>query len=187
MPRHVLYIPGLGDGYDPGRRAALWLWRLYGVRAELIPMRWSHETSYMAKYTRIVDAIKAAESRGEEVVLIGESAGASMALNVFAARPSVVRLITVCGVNAPDIKIAPRLQRRNPAFVESVEHLTDSLARLDTSKITTLYALYDESVADRYTKISGANQRRLYGIGHLGTIILTLTIFAHIPTGIAKL
>lgn len=184
--RTVLYIPGLGDSYDTGRRFALKFWRLYGVHAVLIPMRWAHEDSYDDKYTRIIDAIKTAETNGEKVVLVGESAGGSMALNVFADIPSVERVITICGVNSPDIEIAPSLQRRNPAFVESVKNLTGSLSSIDVRKITTLYAIYDESVAKVYTRVPGAVARRLPGIGHLLTIALTLTIFAQIPTAIAK-
>lgn len=184
--RTVLYIPGLGDGYDPARRLALWFWRLYDVHAELVPMRWAHEASYDAKYKRVVAAIQQAESKDEKVVLIGESAGGSMALNVFADMPSVERVVTICGVNSADIKIAPRLRHRNPAFLTSVERLVRSRVLIDTRKITTLYARYDESVAERYTRLPGAAARRLPGVGHLVTIALTLTIFARIPTRISK-
>lgn len=186
MRRRVLYIPGLGDDYDAGRRLALRLWRIYGVRAELIPMRWAHEATYEAKYNRVLAAIKAAETRGEEVVLIGESAGGSMALNVFADRPSVEKVITICGVNSPHISIAPRLKHRNPAFAESVSRLAVAIPKIDVTKLSILYALYDESVAPQYTRIPAATLKRVPGVGHLLTIALLLTICAVIPTSIVK-
>lgn len=183
---YIIYLPGLGDSYDVGRKFALRFWWLYGVRVELVPMRWSSETSFQVKYDRVLAAIERAETAGYDVSLIGESAGGSMALNVLASHPSTQQVVTICGVNSPDISIAPELQKRNPAFVESVAQLTSSLTKIDSTKITTLYSEHDPAVAHRFTKVPGAVSRRLPFTGHIFAIALTITVYAWLPTFIIK-
>lgn len=182
----VLYIPGLGDGYELPIKIALIFWRLYGVHAELVPMKWLGEASYDAKYRRVVDAIKRAEKKGYRVSLVGASAGASMALNVFADHPSVEQVVTICGVNSPNTPVHEELGRRHPGFLVSLKKLRESLKNVDRSKITVVYPRFDSIVPRRHTLIEGASHVVIQTEGHSRTIALTVSIYSYIPIRILK-
>jgi len=177
--RHqVIYIPGLGEGADNGRSLALWFWRLFGVRANFVPMLWYDGKTYDQKLKDVLDAIDTAQNEGCLVTLVGESAGGSMAINAAYARPSIRRLITIAGANDPDAKISPVTLRRSPAFDWSMRHMKQSLGLFPADKIHTVRGLADRIVRTRHTVIKGAHNHVVPGIGHMATIILCLTLFA---------
>lgn len=174
----VVYIPGLGDGSDPGRRLALKTWRLYGLQAELVPMDWDDEKDYHPKYDRVMRAIDRALKHGSEVSIVADSAGASLALNVFADRPDIHRVVTICGVSSPTIKLIEPVKQRAPALQASVEHLADAFKRIDKRSVVSLRSLADRVIEDRYTYIDGATNYRLPMIGHIPAITYAITIGA---------
>ena len=178
MRNHVIYIPGLGDVHDPGRRFALKVWILYGVRAELVSMDWDGEKQYQPKYDRVVKAIESAKKRGKTVSIVADSAGASLALNVLADHPELNRVVLVCGVNSPDIEIAEIIKQRDPAFEESVKRLKDSLSRVDKSKIFNLVSYRDFIVGKKYSEIKGARTHKIPFVGHIPAISFCLTFYA---------
>lgn len=182
MPAHlrhyIIYVPGLGDSYDAGRRLALRGWRLWGVRTELVPMRWYDGRPFQEKQERVLTAIQRAQDKGYAVSLIGESAGGSMAVNVAALTPSLQALVTVCGVNSPAAPVSPRTLRRAPGFDESIRRLSVSLPQLPLEKTHVVRAWYDPIVGSQYTRLEGAHNHRLWSIGHLPTITLCLTVFS---------
>lgn len=173
-----MYVPGLGDHYDTGRSLALWFWRIYGLEVRLVPMRWDSKESYERKMKRVKDAIESAQKVGYSVSVIGESAGASMALNVAAVTPGLHRIITLAGVNSSDLPISPITQRRSPAFAESAAAISNSLKRIDASRVYTVRALSDKVVWTRYNDIPGARTHRVLSVGHLATIALCLTLYS---------
>lgn len=77
---HIIYISGLGDRYDGLRRFCLRLWKYPGITTELAPMTWADSGSYDEKFARVVSAID--QVKGKRIVLFGESAGGSMAVNI---------------------------------------------------------------------------------------------------------
>lgn len=175
-PKHyVVYVPGLGDVYDSGRKLALKTWRLYGVRAELVRMNWDDEKGYTPKYNRVVKAVTSAIKNGYTVSLVADSAGASLALNVFADYPDIYRVVTICGVNSPKLKISDIVKQKDPALDDSVKHLMRSLPKLDTKRIVSLQSRMDEIVADEYSFIKGARNQKLPIIGHSLAISFCLT------------
>src|SRR5215216_6113583 len=108
MRTEIFYISGFGGHYDKFRRFALKFWKLYGVNARLISTSWSNKESYEQKFKRITDAIDAIDTKTTNIILIGESAGGSLALNVFASRKEKIhKTITLCGKNNGPELVAP--------------------------------------------------------------------------------
>src|SRR3546814_5836495 len=52
----------------------------------------------------------------ERIVLVGESAGASLALHTAAVDTRVSKVITLCGVAVPTTPVSARLRRKAPAL-----------------------------------------------------------------------
>jgi pimeloyl-ACP methyl ester carboxylesterase len=177
---HIIYIPGLGDNYDDTRRKALRLWRIYGVTTELVPMQWYDRRPYEEKVRAIDDAITAAFSRGQQISLVGESAGASIALNVFAHDQRIFHLVTVCGVVDADASVSPTLYARSPAFKTSMSLLADSLAQLGEREqdIRTITSLYDPVVNQKRNIITNVHPTRIWVTGHMTAIVLCLSVLA---------
>lgn len=181
MPRRrhiVLYFPGLGDHYDSGRRWALKIWRLWGIDARLVPLRWYSGGSYDDKLKLAKEAIRSAFAEGAHVTLIGESAGASLVLNVASSFPDVHRIITIAGVNSSKLSISPVIQRRSPSFRDSAHQVSVSLAKLNPQVIHTFHGFIDGSVPADFSRIRNATSHRVPAIGHLLTIGICLTIFS---------
>ncbi|MDB5187405.1 MAG: hypothetical protein JWM07_877, partial [Candidatus Saccharibacteria bacterium] len=121
--------------------------------------------------------------------LVGESAGGSMAINLFAAHPKVARLITVAGVNMPSAPVEQVKLRKSSAFATSRQQLRDSLLRIDENRrhdIYTLSALNDNVVQSQHSVIPGSHARRILSVGHLATIALCLTVISGYIVYLAK-
>src|SRR4051812_26587407 len=121
---HILYISGLSDDLDRWRLRALKLWRFRGVSVELVPMNWRSGT-FEQKLARIDQAINRA--KGKRIVIIGESAGGSMAVHTYARRADdLYKVMTICGKNTHPEGVSPHYYRDNPAFKPSMDHLNES-------------------------------------------------------------
>ncbi len=178
MKHYVIYVPGLGDHFDAGRWIAGCCWRILGIKLQFVPMRWDSSEKYEQKVRRLSQAIVSAQKSGYTVSLIGESAGASIALNVAAVVPGIHRIITIAGVNSSDLPIWPVTRKRSPSFVIAAGKINNSLKRVDTSRVHTVRALIDHIVTPRYNDIPGAHNHRLPTVGHMPTVILCLTLFS---------
>lgn len=183
MKHYIVYIPGLGDKYDGLRRFFLSFWRLYGVTVELVPMTWYDGKAYDDKFERVKSVITNAQALGFTVTVIGESAGASMALNVFATNKEIHRFISLCGVNNAKTPISSRIFKKGPAFEESVSYLSSSRANTMKDRIdqmTVITAKHDATVPIEKNVIPGARQVRVWSVGHLTTITLCLSLFSSV-------
>jgi pimeloyl-ACP methyl ester carboxylesterase len=180
QPLHIIYTPGLGDRYDPARRACLKLWRLYGARVTMVPMRWRSDETYADKRAR-VETLLGSES-DEKVVLMGESAGGSVALALYAQyADSVAGAMTLCGKNTRSDNVASYLYTRNPAFRDSMrraESVVDGLSQKQRQKFVSVVPWYDPTVPVQQTLIPGCQKMSLPAVGHLLSILAMLTIYA---------
>lgn len=183
MKHHIIYISGLGDNYDGIRRFLLRFWQIYGVHTQLVPMQWYDGKSYEEKYDRVVDAIEAAKKQGYQVSVIGESAGGSMAMNVFARNDSLYRLVSLSGVNTFHTTVSPRILARSPAFKESLSYLDASrehAVKKQPESIVSIAALVDSTVFVSKNKIKGVKNMRVFSVGHIPSILLCLSVFSFI-------
>ena len=171
-----LYIPGLGDRYDWLRRLGLsrWARKKAGVSARLVPMRWANRgETYEEKRARVVAAIAAVDA-AEEITLVGESAGGSMALAVFHEHSDRIKqLVTVCGKNHGASTLSPHYTRTAPAFpvaVAKANAILTSLTNEQCSRIRVLYSSGDHVVGRRDSEIPGAELTDFHIRGHFRAI-----------------
>lgn len=170
----ILYIPGLGDGYDRFRRLSLGMWRLFGVDARLVPITWYDGGDFDAKYALVETAIRNVRAQNRPVVLVGESAGATLVLHAAARHPDLKRVVTLCGVATPTTPIAARLRRKAPALDTAVTTLPAQFA----APVVSLRAAVDHVVGSRYSSAAGAETQVVWSVGHLLTISLCLTVYS---------
>lgn len=179
-PLHIIYIPGFGDNYDIGRRIFLVCWRIFGVTTEFIPMRWDSSESYNEKQKRVNAAIDKATNK--RVVLIGESAGGSIVVPMYAKRyTDLYKVMTICGKNSGATSVSPHLYKKHRAFREAMR-ATD-LAGPEISsrylrKFIAFHPIYDGIIPLKETVIPGCKSIQFPSIGHLLTIFLSLTLFS---------
>lgn len=183
---YIIYIPGLGDHYDPGRKLALRMWRIFGIRTQFVPMQWDKPGDYTEKLRRIKEEVATAQKAGYSVSLVGESAGASAALNTAAITPGLHHVITLAGVNSSDLPISPVTRKRSPAFAIAAAKINESLKQVDTSRIHTIRGLTDRIVWTRYNDIPGAKNHTVFTFGHFFTIVACLTVLSPYVISIAK-
>jgi pimeloyl-ACP methyl ester carboxylesterase len=166
---HIIYISGFGEHFDFLRRLALRRWGSADTKVTFVPMRWNNrQETYEQRYERVAEAIE--QAKGDEMVLVGESAGSAMAMLAFSRQlGQVSRVVTICGYNhgASDVhqihkKTHPAFYDMMPVVDEVVEHFNAD-AR---SRITTLYSTRDRVVTPKHSRIDGANEVVLHTRGH---------------------
>ena len=191
MSKHViLYVPGLGDGLDNARQLALRFWRIYGVEAYVHPMCWADGERFAPKLERLLNHIDELHAAGKRVSLVGESAGASAAMNAYAQRPNGIhRVAHICGKLRGAQNVSGYTYGRNPAFAESMAQLPKSVEQLSSSqmqRVLSVHPLADMSVPVRDTILPGINVRTIPSINHMLSIALGITIFSGLLVGFIK-
>lgn len=177
---HIIYVPGLGDRYNDLRLKALKWWpRFHGVTAEFVPMNWSIESDLASKIQRLETAIRRAVVDGKDVVVIGESAGAAIAL--IADTSGIKKVITICGVANGAIQIGDGYAERAAALRPAVDELRkrETAGKLPEN-IHSFRPAFDEVVYKKHSVAKGATEHVLWSLGHMITIVLGLTLLSSI-------
>jgi pimeloyl-ACP methyl ester carboxylesterase len=179
---HIIYISGFGSSYDGIRRFLLKFWRVYGVSTQFVSSKWSDGQSYTSKLRRINAAID--QNTDKRVVLLGESAGASLAINVYATRPNdLYRAMSLCGKNSGANTVAARVYAKNPAFKESIrlsDAVVPKLNQNERKNFTSVYPLKDFLIPVHETILPGSRKVRIWSFGHLTSILLSLSLYSFI-------
>jgi pimeloyl-ACP methyl ester carboxylesterase len=176
---HIIYITGLGDHRPLGQDKAIHAWKVYGFVGHYHPMFWKDKEAFGPKLSRLLAQIDGLVSDGNTVSLVAASAGASAALNAYAARKDKINGVALlCGkVNNPE-NMAKSVFRENPAFHGAMDMLPDILQSFtdsDRAKILSLHPLADESVPPNDTYIKGAKSGTMPVAGHMFGIGYGLT------------
>ncbi len=174
---HYIYIPGFGERFDEARQKALRRWSDASTRVTFVPMYWNdRDEPYQKKFERIVEVI--ATASGDEIRLVGESAGGAMAVYSFLRlHDSVDAVITVCGYNHGAEGIGASVRVNHPAFYALVCAVDAEIAELsmdDRRRITTLYSRHDHVVRPKRSRIDGTSHRVLLTPGHFLSIASVL-------------
>lgn len=177
MKLQVIYIPGLGDSRVRGQSLAVGWWRIWGVEPQLFQMNWADGEAFEPKFNRLLTAIDTAARKGP-VALVAASAGATAAMNAFAARPAVITgVVCIAGkINNPQA-IGGNYARRNPAFLESAHQGTSALEKLsevERKRILSIRAMLDPIVPARDSILPGARNKVTWTSGHAATIAAQL-------------
>ena len=181
MQTYIIYIPGLGDRYDGFRARALKLWKIWGVKTIHVPIAWYDKGSMDSKLAKIQSVIDNVP-KDVHIVLIGESAGATLALHTAQRDKRVNRVITLCGVARSFTPVSNYLRAKAPALDQAV----DSLREDSTVDVHSVRAFIDGVVGSKYSSTEHAVQHVIWSVGHLTTIALCLTFYAPIISAIAK-
>jgi len=184
MKHHVIYVFGLGDHRARGQELAVRLWRIYGVQSEVFHMQWRDGKPFAPKLEKLLQKIDDYHEQGDKVSLVAASAGASVAVAAFAARPAVMsRVVLVCGKILNPQNMHPSVFRKNVSFKDSLGAIDANLAKLsaeDRRRIMTIHPVADESVPVRDTFIEGAVERTVPVVGHALGIGYSITVYAPI-------
>lgn len=150
-------------------------------------MNWS-EGTFEQKISLIDNAID--QASGKRIVLIGESAGGSMAVHMLARRPDdFYRVMTICGKNSHPETVGRDYKEKSPAFAESMKHLNQSISTIspsDLRQFVSLHPVHDPLVPVSDTLLPGCRSVRLPLIGHTIVILAALTVFSPIVVRAAR-
>lgn len=177
---HVIYITGLGDRHPVWQvRAVMKTWRLYGITPHFFRVGWGDGESLQAKLDRLERLIDTLHNAGNQKVgIVSVSAGASLALHLYAVRQNkVAGVVTICGKLLHPEGVGKEIRRQNPAFHESMEQISGTIQKLSTEdrkKILCVYPLVDRRVPVEDQYIEAAHKRRAYTLGHVFSIAVQL-------------
>ncbi|MFZ2025417.1 MAG: hypothetical protein WAV51_03985 [Microgenomates group bacterium] len=186
----IIIIPGLGDE-SIHLRLITRHWKRFGLDTVVYPVGWfDEEKQFMPKLNRLLKLVDGFVKDGHTVSLIGNSAGGSAVLNIFAARKDVIhRVINICGrVRTGTTKGFRSFENRtssSPAFAQSIkmaEEAEKSFTAKDRVKIMTIHPIFDELVPDDTLTIQGATNIQIPMVFHSPGILSALTIFSKLIT-----
>ena len=183
----VIIIPGLSDE-TKYLRLINNHWRKYGLTPIIHPVGWRDgENEFIPKLKRLVKLIDKLIKNGDNVSLVGTSAGGSAVLNAFCERKSVInKVINVCGrLRTGPTKGFRSFQSKTAsshAFAQSVKLAELNEKRLnkkDRKKIMTIRAMFgDELVPPETTYIKGTKNILVPTAEHVFSIAMALTLFS---------
>lgn len=188
QPLHIIYLSGFGNKYDVWRLRLMKKWRFKNVTIELLPMRWEGRESFVQKVARVDQAIDRAS--GKRIVLLGESAGGTMAVYMYARRPGdFYKVMTICGKNVTPHTVGDYYFQKSPAYKVAVERLVESaksLTKQQHQTFVSIHPLHDSVVPVNDTLLKDCTRVRLFSVGHLFTIFMALTFYSFIVVRQAK-
>lgn len=177
----IIYIPGIGDHNDHGQKRILRTWIRSGIKAHYLEIGWADGEAFESKLKRTVKLVDELYKQNGQISLVGVSAGAGAAINVYMKRPEKISgIVFVCGKILDTKHVNPRYYMKNPAFRQSLQLTQQNLEKLtqkDKNKMLSLHAIYDNVVYTKYSKIQGVASRTLFSIFHVPTIFLAITIY----------
>jgi pimeloyl-ACP methyl ester carboxylesterase len=180
--KHILYIPGLGDnGSLNSQRMMLSLWSTKKGKIHFFDPKWHDaDENYDQKYERLVELgsrLKLGEN--DQLIVIGISAGGSLAVRYVLENDSVYSAYLVCAKLTGPSAIGRAYQDRSPALLQSVQHsdrLLSGAVHKNSAKITTLRPLIDGIVPLHDMLVPGSKRVRMLTIGHTVSIVYSLLV-----------
>lgn len=180
---HALYFNGLGIGKTRKReRFAMHYLAKRGIQVEHISIDWHSGESFDKLLARLVRMTKAKLKEHGEIVLIGSSAGGSLALNIFKQVDSKDLSVVILCSRLHDAKLASwdgrtlekmayiDTPKASQLFVDSVTYCTNktvpSLTKANKQRITIVRQLADDVVPKRTMEIEGVKIHKVLALGH---------------------
>ena len=175
----VIYMPGLGGTYDGLRAFAVKLWNRPHRKAIFLPLNWTDKNeTFEQKKARVQGVISKAEG---QVILIGESAGATMGLIIAHENPTI-KYIAYCGKIGGAASTGDYYFKRIPAFREMLplaDKIRSELGVEEKSRMRVVRAYKDIFLSLRDNTIPGVKEIILPSFGHLTTIVLGITVLQY--------
>ena len=175
----VIYIPGLGDLRPWGQDKILKLWQLFDCQVHYSPVGWAVDEPYQDKLDRLLKLVDKLSVTGHKIAVIGTSAGASMAMNLYAERKSKIQAVVfVSGKLLYPETIDEHYFIENPAFKESAFNGAASIEKLDKedkAKMLTVTPFEDQTVPVKAARVPGVKDKRSPILFHIPGIFIALT------------
>lgn len=179
-PIHIIYLPGFFITNDKLRLTALKWWKYRHVTVEFLPMKWESKETFEQKVARIDQAIDRA--KGKRIVIMGESAGGSMAVCMYVRRyDDLYKVVTICGKNNHPETVGEKYYKPHPVYRAVMDQLEEALEQLPGKRMEALvsvHPLYDPVVPVHDTLLPDCKRVRLWAVGHVFVISLALTILS---------
>lgn len=187
MKNHVIIIPGLGNSIN----SLTWVsrnWLKHGFIPHVFDAKWQvEETGLKNKLDRALDLVDSLSHQNKGICIIGNSAGSSLAINIFALRKKQIRRVVVnCGrVRDGDWPwfSFDQATDSSPSFKDSVlksQNILKTLTENDKRKILTLRPIFDEVVPPQTVIIDGAKNLVTFSFEHVAGIALNLTLYKNL-------
>lgn len=179
----VLYFNGLGDGSTRFReRVAIHYLARRGVQVAHVPINWRSGETFPGLLERMLERTKQELLAHDSVVLVGSSAGGSLALNIFGAlHEERVYAVTLC--SRVCLALLPRWDKRSLEkmayigksnesrnFFDSVTYCSHTtipgLTSTDRQRIVTVQQWADFVVPRPTMSVPGVHIYRVPGVGH---------------------
>lgn len=186
MGKHaIIYVTGLNDHNVTLQKIAVSSWRLFSVNPVLFQTNWADEKSFSEKLNRLTDMIDSLNAKGQNVSLIGASAGASMviAANTYRSK-KVSGIVFICGKLRRPEAVGELYYTENPSFRDAMKQLNTNVAKLndrERAKIMSIAPLFDETVAKKDTYICGVKNVVVPTLFHVPSIALCISILSFVP------
>lgn len=182
MKHHVIYIPGLGDHRALGQDKIIKLWRLFGLRVHYCPVSWADGQKFTPKLEKLTHKVKSLTSQGFSVSLVGVSAGASAALNLYMHnKDKIHKVVFIAGKIKDPTNVNPRYFSRNPAFKDSL-YLSDTnykkLTAQDKQKMIYMHGLVDGTTPPKNNQVPDIRSKTILAVGHIDAIFKAITFYA---------
>ena len=184
--KKVIIIPGLGDKVK-WTKIATRNWREHGIEPIIYSMNWHDGESFKIKLNKLVKLADSLSKEGSKISVIGCSAGASVALNLFIKRQNIIdRVVSVCGRlrkgHQTGFRSLETRAKTSPAFMESVELFESQEKNLNQDQrkiIMTIRPLFgDELVPSDTAVIKDGQNITVPTIEHSLSIYMALSIFS---------
>jgi pimeloyl-ACP methyl ester carboxylesterase len=179
----ALYFNGLGSGKTRKREwFAMRYLAKHGIQVEHISIDWRSDEPFEELLERLVSLTRHKLEEHGKLVLIGSSAGGSLALNIFRKiNNKNLSVVTICS-RLHDARLA-RWDRRtlermayigtlkaSPLFVDSVAYCTNQtipgFTKTDKQRVIIVRQLADDVVPKRTMEIEGIKIHKVFAIGH---------------------
>jgi len=184
IQNHVIIIPGLGNGVIK-HEWAVKSWKKFGLIPNVFDAKWKiEENGFQPKLDRALKLVDSLANKNSGISIVGNSAGSSFALNIFAKRKKQIsRVVINCGrVRDGDWPwfTFDQATASSPSFKESVlrsQEIEKTFTNIDRKKILTLRPIFDEVVPPFTLSIKEAKNIVVPSIEHSLSIALNMTLF----------
>ena len=145
-------------------------------------MSWLGKNTYKEDYQKLHNLITELSNSGNKIALIGTSAGASVARNLFSDKNlKILRLVTICGpikdINSARFKLGKLL---SPTWKTSLEISSKNSSYDNSQNVLTIVPKFDELVPLTTMAIEGSNKLLISGYEHLYSITTAMSKHARV-------
>jgi pimeloyl-ACP methyl ester carboxylesterase len=148
-----------------------------------IAFNWTEDKDFDNKLKPLIEKVDYLTSQGFLVSVVGISAGASAAVNLYGVRKDKIhKLVLISGKSYGLGNVNESYFINNPAFKKSLTMSTKAVSNLTTSdkrKMRYMHALTDMTVYPAHNQIKGVKNKTILVLGHIPSIYIGLGFYGY--------